>query len=80
MPSSNRVRVDDEGISHGDYLIRRVAGGHWRVYEDATEYTGVSGLTVIRGPVMRDVDGSIFRFDTQAEAEAWVDQGCPVSL
>ena len=80
MPSSFRVRQDDDVVAYGDYLLGQIKGGKWRVYEDATTYTSTSGQTVIKGLAMRDVDDSIFTFPTQQDAIDWIDGGCLVSL
>ncbi len=79
MPVSGRVRADDDAIDYKGYLIRK-AGHQWRVYEDASTYTNTSGQVMIRGKVMRDVDDSVFNFTSQADAEQWIDNGCPVSM
>ena len=80
MPMSQNVRADDDVTDYNGYLLGQTKGGRWRVYEDATSYNSRSGQIMMKGPVMRDVDDSIFTFNTQAVAEAWIDDGCKVSM
>ena len=85
MPMSGKIRMDDEGVYYEDpdghpYMLCPMKGGKWRVYEDGTYYTANSGQTMVKGKVMRDVDGSMFTFKSQADAEAWIDDGCKVTL
>ena len=76
-PMAANVRADVEVVDYNGYLIGK-SGKGWRVYEDATEYNARSGQVMMKGPVMRDMDGAIITFKTQALAETWVDGGCMV--
>ncbi len=80
MPTFANVRQDDDVIDFGGYLVGKAGKNRWRVYKDATSYSSRSGQVMIKGAVMRDVDGSMFTFYTQTAAEQWITDGCKVSL
>ena len=52
-----------------DYILLPTKQG-WKIYEDATGYSSVSGQVIAKGKVVR-VDGKPVVFPSKAEAEAW---------
>jgi hypothetical protein len=74
---SNRVQeqtgLTDNAEFAGDYIVDKTAGGRWRIYDDGSGYSSTSGATIAKGKVVRDINGIIRNFATQAgaEAEAW---------
>ena len=43
----------------------------WKIYEDATGYSSVSGQVIAKGKVIRTPLGKVAAFPSKAEAEAW---------
>jgi len=74
----DRVKADDDVTWHKNKAIKKMKSGKFRVYEDASYYSSVSGGVGKAGPVMRDTDDRPVQFDSQAKAEAWIDDGCKV--
>lgn len=75
-----RVREDDNVIFYKQYLLWQMLNGKWRVYEDGSYYSQVSGGVSKRGKVMRNVDDKPLSFVSQKDAEDWIDGGCRVTL
>ena len=80
MPVSGRVREDDADLVDfvGDYCVALVRK-RFRVYQDGSVYTSTSGITVVRGKLMRrwdpdagDQEGKPASFATQEEAVAYI--------
>lgn len=70
---SQRV-ANDEGEAHGQYIIMR-RGKYWRVYDDGSYYSQVSGGVQKLGKAQRDADGCIVNFLDKEHAEQWIDGG-----
>jgi len=80
MATHENVRPDDNSIMEfvGDWCVAKV-GNKYRVYEDGSEYTAVSGMTVVKGKMVRrwdpdagDQEGKPAAFDTVEEAVAYI--------
>jgi hypothetical protein len=78
MAFRDRVKADDDVTWHKEYAIAQTSAGKFRVYEDGSYYSATSGGVGKKGKVMRGTDDKPVQFDTIAEAERWIDEGCRV--
>ena len=64
------AEADFFSVQGEDYILIPSKQG-WKIYEDATGYSSVSGQVIKKGKVVRGEDGKPMVFPSKADAEAW---------